>query len=499
MPRLLRVFSEPAYPVIKEVAAGVNTEEKHEGVARNYLADDFNLPKKSKVGLTSINIGIQPNTFNVNDTNEKFTFRTSRNHTRQQVQLTPGTYTTDLDTTIPITNPLLQNMVEYQMNQVLQAEDWGFMWKCGMNENHFEIAYKEGEASELMTLLPEPNCRQDNCGFSGAPNYEWNNLGGGGIDFDAFVISKMPVCLGAGELVIIYTKIGTNNEFIGGLIDPFYAYPAPGGILGQNRYRYGFRCDVAGNIFVSTSEDGGVATEVDTGTNLDLAGVERLVLRLDNGQLKLTLEGVELYNYATDGIANGTFQYGQTGAGVVDQSIEEGYLGGISFLSNNNPILTNFRVCENPFLADNPPASPPPVVSLNFSLYADSSAKLLGYNSFEDYTRTGNTNTFKADRPLDSVNIGQEEGYPFLIEVIAPFNLQSFNGASHHRENIIKYLVDYSVISNSIYFNTETPMMLELNNANEIPLKEIGIRIRNLDGTIIKEWYLLQAVLIFDS
>ncbi len=480
----------------------------------NAFNDDLLLKPNSKIALQSIALDTINDVIVINGLNQFITYQVKTGF-QKIVSLTHATYTQNNfeDLFLDIKNRLNDDMGFSQTEQ--NNKNLGIEWNCFINnQKKVVIGYKIGRTGSYPTLWGLNNLEFGTIGnrevlnitntpistTTNANNARSINYISRGCGYLRTRIHSLDNSQGATELdngfIIALSK--TNVFTTGEITDDMINY----GIMVSYDHA------TAQNLYQTIID--GVFTPSLLATP-NVIGVGNV-----NNDFQELLKSTEFNGSSIPKIL---FQVYQNGSAAPITLLTHDYtsdekLYPLLIYRGSNALMNSVRITpspwENPTIqnqAEETELMAPPrqstTATLNFLDMPASLASFLnfthpripqvGTESFSQYALPANTEFYTAGGVFQPVDIADA----FIVEMLN-LKLESYDGLLNQRKNILA-VIPKSNADGSVIFETNTPIFIDLNNKNEILLRNIKCRVVRPDYSNIEIQGLASLVLLVDN
>lgn len=455
----------------------------------NNFQDNLILPPYSKLAFLNASIDTMETEIVIDETNNKMWYSLNSGINKEEVTLTNAVYTKQS------LNDLLLDMRGQFNNSVFLVEGgvgWlgyvGLEWNVTLREFKVNIEYKR---SALESYEDSLNYEGTDIEFDDVPTtvgLEGASSSYSSTSFEQVAMLPVPVSKGFGtiraQIHLLDTAVGqilTDNGFVIGFSTTNLSTIEPSDFT-ESMITYGLK--------VAHRESDGVKRYITY-----LNGVKTFVGSLvpnyidegdpDNDYLDVSINGsniqIGVYSSVDDYVNLEEHPY----------TAEQNLYPFIAFNTGSDfTIASNLAMTPSPYfplatkgqnlLGSQPPIPPSPALglgTLNFesedgSVNSIELAKFLGYNEIS--LSTGDIVpefTFIAQTNFQGANLANS----FVVE-LQNIQLESYDGFKEGRKNIL-YFMSQDTSDGYLHFEVNTPQPIDLNNKNEILLRNIRARI----------------------
>ena len=461
----------------------------------NTFNDDLVIKKNSKIALQSLSLDSEATILTIDASNDTLKYQITNSQGEQSIKLDQGTFTSLNYTSLfeDIENKLNNNTGLLPLG--FGTKDIGLQWKTGVNSsNKFFLKYEIGRIAEY------------------SPNWKY--------------IPTKVERLSTGVWRQKTTDSNTNNDR--SMLFPEYVstgcglvrcrthfYDADAGDPETRGYIIGLSktnlSTIDPNQFQASMINYAIHVSIDTN------GDRKYYTIIDN----VSTESTTLPNFLGNDNGNNDFQelivnfdkvqlnVYQNGNSIPTQLAEYNYVEGQKLypfvvFRNTSVNFNSIRLTPSPFstISTNsstenelttPPQPPRNIPTKNYIEFSPSVSEFLGYDSsrvpssgFLDVYEP----TFNADRLFDPVDIADA----FIVEMLN-LKLESYDGFVNQRKNILS-IIPKSNSNGEIIYEPNSPLFIDLNNANEILLRNIRCRIVKSDYSRVKMRGIASLVLL---
>lgn len=452
-----------------------NEKDQQLGLFLNTFNDDVIINPKSEIALYNMSCSVNDNSFTINDNNSLVIIRISDpdniSINTLYLNLTNGIYSyKNLDLFILDLNQKFNNAMtfetvnlgwEWLINFNKLTEKFEFEIKLG---NYFESNDNDYPASSV--LISNVN-KDTNNNYYRTPSTN---------DFKSWICISEKMGKSTSFLSMTINDDSTTGKTVLSLIEKMPA--SIDTTYDANNLIYGIIYNGVGNNYSYYFQ--GVETE----TEQAVPATEGDIIQLEIGEGKI--EGV---------IYDGTNRITIFRKNI--DNFNNIYYPIVIFLSNN--LINNIQYISGAFnvpnntiklrtLGANP--SPPQITSLiNCKVSSKYTGKktdlynILGFNKFDinngfsvwdDLEGIDDDGTFESDNKFKI----QSSTSSYLVELMNINILDSYDGLSNKRRNILDVITEPTITDNNkLYYSTNTPLFLTLNNINRQMIRNIQCRV----------------------
>ena len=475
------------------------TTQDRTALFNNDFNTDLTLPPQSKIALKSLSMETQNDVLIVDALNSNVNFQVSngfaRNFNLNHVTYNKNNYT-DLFTDI---QEKLNANTGFNITNFEVRRNYGLEWKCAVNDNRkVSVEYKIGENGEYVDLFDYDDTKVERVTTGGGT---WRQKAGQPNNTDNDRIMKLDTYISLG-CSFIRARTATydnnlaiqaqSNGYIIGLSNTNISELEPDQITdAMLTYGIAVSCDsgnvrkyftVADGIYSLSAVVPNFVGNQDTGN--------------DHQEIIKSFNKIELNVYQ-----NGDPE--PEVLALVDANPDEKLYPFIVFRGVNTSV-NSVRTIPSPYSGATQnfeyslgaPPTPQRNPGENFIEFLLSVASFLGFNNARQ-PQVGTINAieyaYEADRVFRPVEISDA----FLVECLN-LKLDSFDGFKNQRKNILA-IIPKSNLTGEIIYDTNYPTFIDLNNKNEILLRNLKIRVVYPDYSQISQLGTSTMVLLIDN
>lgn len=485
--------------------------EDENSIFDNTFNDSLTLKPNSKIALQSLSIETENNVIEIDGSNDTITFGVQLSF-QKTITLDRGTYNKsnfkDLLTDIQVKlNEATGFNVLADPDPFPVRRNLGLQWKVEVNsKNKISIGYQIGTWGEYETYWDYNTAKVLRLTLSnGRTLYRLaNEESDFTIDNDRSMLLPYYVSTGC-SVVRCRTNRFTEDS-----------YPT---------FQGGYIIALSRTDLSNKKPDEIVDSDISYGIHVTTTSpntVKRYYVIVDGVH---SLAGGVLPNYEGNGDIRNDFQeiminfdrvelniYQNATGDLKNQIANFPYLAGeklypLFILRGKNVDFNMVRTLVSPYTFDPPinnsdvqlvgaPPIPIRLPSENFLEMTIGLSNFLGYDN-PRYPRTGTIRVLEFDWIAENVFEPSEIADAFLIELLN-LKCESYDGFLNQRKNILA-VIPKSNVNGEVIYETNTPFFIDLNNANEILLRNIRCRVVRPDYSVLPMRGLASMVLLIDS
>lgn len=472
----------------------------------NTFNEDIVLKPNSKMALQSVSIETENNVIEINSNNDEITAQYSTGYDIT-AQLSHGTYNVNNYTNLfnDIQNKLNEK-VGYDATSYPVRRSFGLEWNCETNtKKQVEIRYKIGTSDEYFTPTNRWNYDAQNVRrFNQAGRVVWERIDAGSGDNESSCLFDTFLSRGCGYIRVRTHKYEANlgideelNGYIIGLSETNISELNPDEITdAMLNYGIAVTCNSANTRQYYTVSNGNYTLSAIAPNFNSVGDVDN-----DFQEVIINFNKIEFNVYQNGDPAK------------VPLSASVNYTSGqklypFFLFRAENASLNSLRVTPSGFgaVTDANRASEtelfaPPQQQRNpsdntLTFKAQSLADFLGYFNTrqpQNGTITAVEHNFTANNVFKITDIADA----FLVELLN-LKCESYDGLLNQRKNILA-VIPKSNQDGEIIYETNTPFFIDLNNANDILLRNLRLRVVRPDYSTISILGTATIVLLVDD
>ena len=455
----------------------------------NNLQDNLILPPFSKIAFLNASIDTMEYDIKIDSTNNKLWYSLDSGVTKEEVTVTQGTYA---KSQFKQFLTILTNNFNDSVYLIEGTEGWlgyvGVQWLVSIKLFKVNIEFKR---SVLQSYENRLNFVGTDIDFDEDFVAVFNNTTYESTDFTEVAMLGTPLAQGFGTiraqidlLVSSGTHDFTNNGFVVGLSTTNLSTIAPEDFT-QSMITYGIKVSAHNdnNLKYFTFLNGVITEETRTVGYIDESNTL-------NDYLDVSINGSNVEIGVYSGFISPEREILRSHAYTSGQNL-------YPFIAFNTgseyTVASNLAMTPDPFsplpppvyVADDfllsvPPVPPTPssgVAELNFQsidgvVESDDLGKYLGY---DDLSLTSGISVVEHSFVAQTNFQGASVANSFIVE-LQNIQLESYDGFKEGRKNIL-YFMSTDTSNGSLHFEVNTPQPIDLNNKNEILLRNIRARI----------------------
>lgn len=462
---------------------------------------DIKIKKDSKVCLQNFCCQINPTGFDINSANNRIDYQTSTGNIKQ-AHLTTASYNKDNY------DALFEDM-RVQLNKQLtltnQAE-FGFSWNVGLSNQKIKFDYQIGSNGPNLNSQNLENITRT----TSAGDYFYRRTNGR-ADNKSFLYINNPISQGCGvcrirqdSLITTPTPNPTDNfGYMIGLTTQKIDTSTTEIDVSQINHGLRLRTNDAGSnpVYEYIYNGGAFSTALTPSTNTGTQG-DTVDIAINNGK-------VEYYVYKHTGASydNGTLLYSTPYNGkddlypvIVlygDQATDGLRLR--TFLFSPNPFYNNTQ-SENHDVVDlgtipSPRNTPRPKY---FQIIDSELSQFLGFKENRIPYPAGTINEYTVSYTGDDQFEPSDISESYVVEFMGSLDCDSYDSQDGNRRSIIHTIVNSEREKDRVFYNSPYPLYISLNNANDMNIRNLKLRVLKEDLSPIEVSGLSMITLLFD-
>jgi hypothetical protein len=460
------------------------TSNDRTGLFDNVFNEDIIIDEKSQIALHSFTAEIDTNEIIIDAQNNEIQYKLIDGDTSSSpahiVSLSHGTYDSsnfgDLfaDATVKM-NAQISNI----------TTELGLQWKVDTDVDK-KVVFDIERGDAISPQLEEFASKVGKKNVVNTAQGIFNRQGGSAPNLDSFLWFKTPNCKGA-SVLRGRIQVQANSGFI-----VAYLATPPNANTNEillNEILYGIQVD-------SSNTTGGFYKKIIRGNvsaSLEVANVnDSVAIETFNGRIRGTI-------YRGTGSLNPLF------TDLYDHTTN---LFPVIIFTGATSRVDLIKFTADPFYDDLRNLLPPDANEINAPMPSVGKKQTTKFLQFSDID-LAKIFGFK----LSKYTTGKVEGYKFVSENVFELsdysdsfilelqniNLDSYDGLSKQRKNILHTIVQADVIKQRLVYNSPYPLFLNINNANKITQRRIKCRLLREDNSAIALTGFSQITLIIKS
>jgi hypothetical protein len=429
----------------------------------NLFNQAIEVKPKSKIALVNFSCEINTQEITINSSNNKITFQTAGT-TPHDIFLTSGKY----DKT---TTDVLLTDIQTKLNEALSITsptDHSKQWEVKLVDSRINIGTKK----QYLANIPATDSQIIKKNLAGTTTYK--RSGGTTGTNDSFFSLNNAFCKGAGIARITITSLGNvinDPQFIFGLTTT--SINSSTTVVLDSSIYYGVKME---NGVYNILDGSGVLNPT-----VYIPAVND-VITLEKSGPTLTIKRYNGANEDTLGAMNisSTLNLYPVGVCITSPSA-----------ATSKIILSDFTYSADPYYSsvsvgtdiENLGAYPSPSSGGIYGLtFGDIElAQYLGFNNFT-YNSPNQISvyTFIADKQFKPSDLSES----YIVE-LTNINLNSYNGATNQRQNILATIVNTRIENDRVSYIAPYPLYIDIDNSSPLLLKNIRARVLKEDGAPI--------------